>query len=562
MFKKLFLILCFLFFNLFSFINVNAADKNFIIDNLSINAKITQKGDISVSEEITYNFQGNYNGIYRNLIKKDTSNYTINKVSVRDKNNLVINLSQNDNSQDNSYQIIDSNDNTQIKVFNKSESEIKTFIFNYTIHDAAEKYSNYGVLNWNFYSVQNNNNIKNVNLTLSLDSKKFDMNKLKYWCSVKGGEFSTSNDDTIITIKGSNLSSILNIRVLFQPEYLVNPMKNHENTSYADINNSNPQPESPNEVKQDSLLKKELIIILIAGFLITSVVSIFIIKKRIKLKTAIKNYRKDFLLFNEEILSSAPSDLPPALVALLCNEQRISFSAIPATLFYLTKKGFYTLEKTTDKNDEDIIFVRNLNANYPNSSHLTYFIKWFNAYEKNGTISLKSLKNKLKKRDIVSSFKNQYDYWGTLAKSDADKLNFYISIEGKNILSNNTLNEKLQWKAFKKYIISYIDGGTLPQRLTNIDDILIYAFAFDLNIVKFEKLFNKINSSSYQYDDFYFYDIYYNYPTLCLWGDIDNSVNYHNNNNHNFSSNDSSNFGGFSDGGGFSGGGGGDSGAF
>lgn len=558
MLKKLFLVLCFLFISIFSFINVNASDNNFNIENLYINAKITEKGDINISEEITYNFQGNYNGIYRNLIKKEANGYTINNVSIRDKNNNLINLSQNNNSQDNSYQIIDSNENTQIKIFNKSDSEIKTFIFNYTIHDAAEKYSNYGVLIWNFYSVQNNNNIKNVNLTLSLDSKKFDINKLKYWCDVNGGEFSTSNNDTTINVKGSNLSSTLGIKVIFQPEYLVNPIKNYGNSSYTDINNSNSQPESLNEVKQDSLLKKELNIILIAGFLITSIVSIFIMKKRTKIKSAINNYRKDFLFFNEEILSFAPSDLPPTLVALLCNELKISFSTIPATLFYLTKKGLYSFEKATDSKEEDIIFVRNIKANYPDSNHLSYFMKWFKAYEKNGKISLKRLKDKLKKSEAVSSFKNQYNHWKTLSKLDADNLNFYINIEEKNILTNNALNEKLQWKSFKKFIINYIDGGTFPQTLENIDDILIYAFAFDLNIVKFEKFFNRIESSANKHDDFGFFDV----TTFCFWDDIDNSINYHGNGNHNFSSTDSSNFGGFSDGGGFSGGGGGDSGAF
>jgi len=121
-------------------IKVKAEDKSYTINRLSINAQITEKGNIDVQEEITYVFHGNFNGIFRNLSKNGSSGHSITKVSIRDKNNNIIPLSFVNDSENNTYQIIDSTANSQVKIFSKSTDEIKSFILNYTILDAAKKY--------------------------------------------------------------------------------------------------------------------------------------------------------------------------------------------------------------------------------------------------------------------------------------------------------------------------------------------------------------------------------------------------------------------------------------
>lgn len=558
--KKLLFIICFIFSSFFSNTNVNAADKDYSIDKLNLNAEITQNGDVNVIEEITYNFQGNYNGIYRNLLMNGTSGYTITNVSVKDKNNNIVNLPSTNNEENNSYEIINSNDKTQIKVFNKSDNETKTFVFNYIIHDVAEKSADNGLLNWSFYNVENNKNINDVNLKLSLSSANFDLNKLKYYCYIDGGEFKTNNDDKNIYVEGKNLTSQFAIKVLFQPEYLINT--NKISNSISDNNNTSQiaQNNLLDEKKYNDLQSKEFILILVIAIATVSLFLFIIIRRQSKFRKELEEYRKNFIFFNENTLNYAPSDLQPALVATLYFDKNLPFSVIPATLFYLSKLGYYTFEKNNSEND--IVLLRVPKKELPISDSLSYFLKWFSAYEKNNKLSLNKLKDKLTKREDAISFKNQYDYWKNKIKFESNNLDFYTVIRGKTVLSNYAYNEKLKWDAYKEYILNTLEETTPPESFINIDDTIIYAFAFDFNILKFENLFKKIEDSAFEDGDFYLYNIYNNYSTFYLWDEMDRILNYSNNDSSNFSSGDSSNFGGFSDGGGFSGGGGGDSGAF
>jgi hypothetical protein len=219
-------------------IDVKAENKSYTIDKLNITAKITDKGDIEVVEELTYDFHGSYNGVYRNLLKEGSSGYRIGPISIKDKNNNLISLSSAKDSTNNTYQIIESNKNTQIKVFSKSTDEIKTLVLNYTILGAGKKYTNFGELNWKFYKVENNINIKDVNLNLSLKDSKFNLDKFKYWLYVDGENFNTNYDVNSVTVTGNNLTSLLGIKINFQADFLKLPISSGENTQNSPSSNN------------------------------------------------------------------------------------------------------------------------------------------------------------------------------------------------------------------------------------------------------------------------------------------------------------------------------------
>ena len=77
-------------------INKKIYAKSYTIDNMDIQAEIQQNGSININQKITYNFVGNYNGIYItipylledsqakevNLETKDYSIYNGNKVTI------------------------------------------------------------------------------------------------------------------------------------------------------------------------------------------------------------------------------------------------------------------------------------------------------------------------------------------------------------------------------------------------------------------------------------------------------------------------------------------------
>lgn len=546
---------------------VSAEGKNYTIDKLNTVAKITEKGDVEVQEEITYTFNGSFNGVYRNLSKNKIDGYVISKVAMKDKNDNVTPISSGSNSKNNTYEIIESDNNTQIKVFSKNADEKKTLILNYTIQGAANRYKEFGELYWNFYKVENSKSIKDVNLDLSLKNSKFDLNKFKYWVYVDGGEFKTNYDNNSINIKGSNLTSTLGVKIHFQPEFLKINEKNYE----ENMKNSN----EGTALKESKKSNKEDLGFVFFGVIVALCASSIIFfhnRSNKKFKEALQKYREKFNFFQGETLKTKPGDVPPALVNLLYHEKHISNSTIPSTLFYLCKKGFYTLEKdkslrakaSKENKEEDLCFIRNDDIANLNYFHLKYFVEWMQAYEENGFLTLKCIKEKVSSREGALEFKKYFSKWEEFIKEEGKRLNFYTTIEGKQVLNNEAYNEKIRWNAYKKYILDYLSNNEEYKDELNNEDILIYASALEIDNAYLEKFHEKLNNLYYNSGDSNYYYMYNDYSyylmNLYLWDSIDDNI-YNNTKNNNDNSGDSG-FGGFSGGGDFSGGGGGDSGAF
>lgn len=540
-------------------IDVKAESKSYTIDKLNIAAKITDKGNIEVVEEVTYNFHGSYNGVYRNLAKDGSSGNKINGVFVKNKNNNLISLSSDNDSKNNTYQILDSSENTQIKVFSKSTDEIKTVVFNYTILGGAKKYKDFGELNWKFYKVENNINIKDVTLNLSLKDSKFNLDKFKYWLYVDGGDFKTNYDVNSINVTGNNLTSILGIKINFQPDFLKLPISSGENIQ-NNLSDNNPE----KNIQNNSNANDSDYLGAVSASALAACIFIFIYKrKNKKFKKALEEYRSKYVFFKGDTLDNVPSDLPPALVNFLYKEKDISNAVIPATLFYLCKKGYYTFEKNNDS--EDLSFKRTINTISPSYHHLKHFINWFAQYEKNRNFTLKSIQEKVSSRGEALAFKNQIFDWKCAVKEDAKSINFYTTIEGKTVLSNEIYNERLKWLAYRKYLSNSLIKNNQSICPLDINEALIYASALEIEELHSDRFSKKLSST---YNNFEYEDSYDNSAflmNLYMWDTIDDTVRQNSidrSNNNNSGGGSDSGFGGFSGGGDCSGGGGGDSGAF
>ena len=137
--KKLITTLLFLFILIIPQ-NIFATSREYYIDNLDIEAKILQNGDVEVNEILQYRFSGQFNGIFRNLISYGSDGYIINDVSIIDESGNTIKATEGYNEENNTYEINDLGGETQIKLFTKSSDETKSINIKYTIKEAAKKY--------------------------------------------------------------------------------------------------------------------------------------------------------------------------------------------------------------------------------------------------------------------------------------------------------------------------------------------------------------------------------------------------------------------------------------
>lgn len=591
--KLISVLILFIFLSVPSF--VKADTKIYSIDSLIENAVITEAGDIEIQEEFTYNFKGDFNGIYRNLLKNGSRGFSLLEVAVKDPQGKVTPIPIGSNSQNNTYELSEDGSAWKVKVYNKNSNEVKTFIFRYIIQGAALKTESSGELNWSFYSVENNNTVKNVELNLALKNADFNMDKFKYWSYVDGKDFTTSYDSKGLHIKGKELTTLLGIRVLFQPEFLKVSMPEKNDNNFITENNSNFTPNINNNIdrnynshydtgSRDNENSTSMFFLILLAAIFVGGLIYHSYQKNEKFQEALSLYREQDIHFNEEIYTTPPSDLAPALVRLLVNEKYLSVSIIPATLFYLCKRGYYKLEKRNYEKsgffrktqEEDLAFIRNYQLVMPEAPHLQYFINWLSLYEDRGCFTLKNIEEQVSSRSGALTFKNQFSDWERIIQQEGSDLGFYTNILGKQVLSNKYYDEQLRWLAYKKYLLSQIDNNTDSSVIENLDDALIYAEALELGADPLERLSQKLNSYSTYDGDTYDHNIYhqnmnYFYPfffmNLHMWDNINHSIDQNSGSSDSggtsgFTGGDGGSFGGFSDGGGFSGGGGGDSGAF
>lgn len=536
-----------------------ADNREYFIDNLNINAQILPNGDVVVNEILQYRFDGEFNGIYRNLNLNGTDEYLINNVSIIDSSGNIIEATEGYNEENNTYEIKESSDSIQIKLFCKSINEIKNINLNYTIKGAAKKYTDYSQLYWNFYNVKNIDSVKEGTLKITLKDTSFSTEVLSY--DIYGdGDITASNTENSIDINFKNLTTLIGIDLKFQKEYLsiveeISPENYEDNYIMEDFNYYG---------KEEN--NKDIALAITVFAIIGVVIAAFAVDRR-GFNKKVSEYRAKGKFTEEEFIMEPPSDLPPALVNLLMNEKVVSKEMLNITLFYLVNKGYYRIEEKTTKDINDLVFIRTNYNKESEYSHLNFLLDWFKDYEVVGRFSIGEIKSSLCSSMRAKRFIDNLNYWLIKVRSDGENIGFYIKIRNKNILENNWYNEKCKWNAYKKYLKNiYNFNGESNDSLSDLT--IIYASALEVKESQLKEIIDSVTSktndniNSFSNSDYMYMNNYLLYMSMFdnMANDALHIANPPSSSNNFTNGGDDSGGGNFFGGGDFTGGCGGDSG--
>ena len=392
--RKLLVILS-LVFMLIAPTSVYGTSREYFIDKLNVEAVILDNGDVVVNEIMDYRFNGQFNGVYRNLALIGTEEYVINSVSIIDEDGNVIEAVEDYSEENNTYEIDEDFERTQIKLFCKSSNESKKIQLNYTIKAAALRYLDYSELYWNFYNVENIESVKEGNIKISLKDAEFD-EEILYYDIYGDGEIETSHTKDYINISFKNLTTLIGIDMKFQAGYLSNVEESElyekeniidEYEYYYDEDYILDDFDNINQYYYEKEDNSDVIGFLIIGAIVIGGISTIFIysSNQSKFEKEVSEYRKNNIITKAEIVMEPPSDLPPALVNLLINEKVVSKEMLNVTLFYLANKGYYTIE-------EKINDLKKVKHDYGSQISYLYGLCLMGKYDKL-TDSLKSIIN-------------------------------------------------------------------------------------------------------------------------------------------------------------------------
>lgn len=520
------------FIGFFTFISPRgafAASKEYYISNINIEAKVNENGDMNVEETYKYNFTGQFNGIKRNIKLKGSDGVeNINVAIVKDNKDEVI--KESDSEDNNTFKLDKSGSETEVKIFSQSKDEEKIFKVKYNLKNVVTSYSDLAELKWIFFENEDDVKIDNITVFLTLPNLISKEVTFSGEGPKRGEARNIDNKYIRLTLSDMENNDVIGASVLF-PSTWVNSSKVLDKT-YDEYNK---------EVKKEKTITTIIIAAGISIAILLITVPLYLKSKR--RKKAIDKYRQDYIFFNGTLYEDIPSDLTPALVSKLVNET-ININDFLATILYLSNKGIIKFRGNFSEDDYEDISIsidESYNLEYLLSSE-KHLIRWIKGYMEDGDLKLSKLRNISKKE----SFRKKYLTWEGLVNKDAEKLNFYTNISGKQILTNEYEDERLKWRAFERYFTN-LDSIEDLKDLDIWNRILPYAISLDI----FEDIQDFIKEDSSYYDS---YNPMYNYGFMYFY-----AGSYHDNFNNNFSSSDSSsstsNFSG-GGGGGFGGGGG------
>lgn len=513
------------FFVISTPLNALAASKEYYISNINIEAKVDENGDMKVQEIYNYNFQGDFNGIKRNIKTKGSDGVEDVSVSIIS-NNSENGINESKSEDNNTFQINKDGNETEVKIFSKSQDEAKSFKINYTLKNVITSYKDVAELKWIFYENKDNveTNMINVFLTLPNQLSK----EVKFTGEGPKRGIVENIDNKYIRLQLDNMEDdeVIGAAVQFPNTWV--------NTSKTIDKNYDEYYEQISKDKRNTTIAITLgvtLAILIGGGGIYMSYS--------KRKKAIEKYRENYIFFNGKYYEDIPSDITPALVSKLI-DGKIGIKDFLATIIYFSNKGIIEFEeKVTEDNYDNVAFSIKKTDTFLLDSE-KYLLRWIKRYEKNGKITLAYLKVASEKE----TFRDYYNHWEGLIYTDAEKLNFYTNIAGKEILTNEYEDYRLKWEAFK----DYLEDSTTKDNLKDLgiwQRILPYAVSLEV----FEEVAGFIRDNP-NYNNYY--NPFMNYGFLYYY-----TNSYQDDFNHGFQQTDtSSNFSGGSGGGGFGGGGG------
>ena len=242
--------------------------KSYHIEEMDIQAKIQENGDIEVEQTLEYSFNGDYNGIYITIPTKyenkeeviskiDDSIYNaeavvLKSVTVVEKNNNEITYKRVNSARNGQNGVFTEENNRnlyKLKIYSPSQNENKTFKVKYTLKNACVKHKDVGELYYNFIGGEWQCTIKKLTINLFLLN---NTKEVKIWGHGPDNGVSKIINNTHVMLKVNNVPTgkYVAARLVFDKSNIPNAQKNSNIDAYELIYNQEQEIAKISDAKQ------------------------------------------------------------------------------------------------------------------------------------------------------------------------------------------------------------------------------------------------------------------------------------------------------------------------
>lgn len=390
--------------------------RSFIIDKFDVAAEVKIDGTVDFTETITYDFNGEFNGVTKSIDYASCGEFKNYSVSELDDDG-EIKYTQAETASPNTFTISYQNDLANLKVFKPSSSTRRTFVFRYTLTKCLGKYPDIAELNRKLIGNNYDVPIRHFTGRITFEANA-ESNMLKIFAhGPLTGESGIENGSVWLDIKNLPVNTFIEARALFPPEYI----KNYAETSDKQMLNEIMEYEGKLADSANAIRAQAKKVIYIR-FFISIVLYSTLIFTLVILWIKNRPYVTDF---DGEYYRELPADYTPSEMSVLFKS--LGSKDIIATLLDLTRRKMITIEpcgetKGLIKKQQD--YVISLLDNQNATAHEQTLLNWFIGDIGNKTQVKMSEIKKYSERHS-KRFVDNYKTWQDTVELAAETHNFF-----------------------------------------------------------------------------------------------------------------------------------------
>lgn len=149
------------------------ADGDFDIKQYQVNVDVLKNGDADLTQKITYEFNGDFHGVYYNQDLKGIGRADQIAAAV-EQNGHLTKLPISQSGQNDTVKTTQTNDWLKLKVYHQISDAEATFIYHYRLHNVITSYQDTAELNWKIIGTGWDEPLHNVSIVIQLPGKNVD----------------------------------------------------------------------------------------------------------------------------------------------------------------------------------------------------------------------------------------------------------------------------------------------------------------------------------------------------------------------------------------------------
>lgn len=405
------------------------AKEDLTIPRWNIEAELLKNGNLHIVEDLTYRFDDEFNGVFREIVLDKTSGVSdIEIEEITGTSYIPYTQVEKAKKGDRGVFTLENEDNKVVmQIFSPAEDEEKTFRIGYLVKDVAVKYNDTGELYYKFLGDENQTPINHFMVNLHLPDKDIN-NHIKVFAHGPLNGQIEKKDNHTFTLRVNDVSpkTFIEGRVVFPKEFI--PLSNNivNKNNYENIlkEETGYTREIEEKAQQKRIRNKTFGEFSFVATALGSILLLFFLILFRREKYDLKSYDNSMI----------PEDCTPGIAAYLTNSI-ININTIMATFLDLFRKGYIKLEKDKqDKNksdnDQGYIIYKIKDVDTQLLNHEKYFMNWFINEIGNGSqVTTKEIEN-FNENHSTKPY-TLYNTWIKKIKEEALQLGYFDKSKSK-----------------------------------------------------------------------------------------------------------------------------------